>query len=61
MIKFLKLPDFLICLEEFNSIQDPPLKNLKRNEVSKAQGNQITSRIDDENVLEGRNKKRLFH
>ena len=45
MIKFIKLPDFLITLEEFNKIQDPPLRNLKRNEVSKAQGFQFTGKM----------------
>ena len=59
MIKYIRLPDFLVTLEEFNKIQDPPLRNLKRNEVSKAQGQQNIGRLGSENDDIQKRKRRF--
>lgn len=59
MIKYLKLPDFLMTLEEFNQIKDPPLRNLKRNEISKVRENLLIGRNGSE-FMDNKKRKRTF-
>ena len=57
MAKLVVLPAFLITIEDYNQIKDPPLRNLKQSNENNQYSNQqvISYRLNDDFVK--RNKK----